>query len=104
MVTLQAVPLTIPENANLILGQSHFIKTVEDIFEAMVNAVPGAKFGVAFNEASKMSSTVLMKWLWPRMRFAFSGIVSGTACKVTITGQLTIRVCAPLFLPSLFVA
>jgi adenosine/AMP kinase len=52
MLNLHAVKLTIPEGANIILGQSHFIKTVEDIYEAMVNTVPGAKFGVAFNEAS----------------------------------------------------
>ncbi len=41
-----------PEDSNIILGQSHFIKTVEDIHEALVNAVPGIKFGVAFCEAS----------------------------------------------------
>jgi len=41
-----------PEDSNVILGQSHFIKTVEDLHEAMVNAVPGIKFGVAFCEAS----------------------------------------------------
>ena len=41
-----------PDDLNLILGQSHFIKTVEDIHEAMVNTVPGAKFGLAFCEAS----------------------------------------------------
>jgi len=41
-----------PEEMNMILGHSHFIKTVEDIYEAMVNAVPGAKFGLAFCEAS----------------------------------------------------
>jgi len=44
--------MRIPENANLILGQSHFIKTAEDIYEVVVNTVPGAKFAVAFNEAS----------------------------------------------------
>lgn len=49
---LKSVRLEIPENGNLILGQSHFIKTVEDIYEAVVNTVPGMKFGVAFNEAS----------------------------------------------------
>lgn len=42
-----------PENLNLILGQSHFIKTVEDIHEAMVNAAPMAKFGLGFCEASE---------------------------------------------------
>ncbi len=41
-----------PDSLNLILGQSHFIKTVEDIFEAIVNTVPMAKFGLAFCEAS----------------------------------------------------
>jgi adenosine/AMP kinase len=49
---LKIVPLEIPEGGNLILGQTHFIKTVEDVYEAMVNTVPQIKFGVAFNEAS----------------------------------------------------
>ena len=49
---LKLVPLEIPEGGNLILGQTHFIKTVEDIYEAIVNTVPQMKFGVAFNEAS----------------------------------------------------
>lgn len=49
---LKTVLLQIPEGVNLILGQTHFIKTVEDVYEAMVNTVPQAKFGVAFNEAS----------------------------------------------------
>lgn len=52
MLNVHAVPLAIPENANIILGQSHFIKTVEDLYEAMVNSAPGIKFGVAFSEAS----------------------------------------------------
>ena len=49
---LSQVRLEIPEGANLILGQSHFIKTAEDLYEAIVNTVPNAKFAVAFNEAS----------------------------------------------------
>jgi hypothetical protein len=49
---LKAVRLTIPENGNLIVGQSHFIKTVEDIYEALVNTSPHLQFGIAFNEAS----------------------------------------------------
>jgi len=49
---LQVVTLTIPEGANLILGQSHFIKTVEDLYEILVGTVPGAKFGLAFSESS----------------------------------------------------
>ena len=43
-----------PDSLNLILGQSHFIKTVEDIYEAIVNTVPMAKFGLAFCEASDL--------------------------------------------------
>ncbi|MEO7141910.1 MAG: adenosine-specific kinase [Bryobacteraceae bacterium] len=49
---LKSVRLEIPEGGNLIVGQSHFIKTVEDVYEAIVNTVPQMKFGVAFNEAS----------------------------------------------------
>ncbi|MBI4795747.1 MAG: adenosine-specific kinase [Deltaproteobacteria bacterium] len=44
--------LEIPEGANLILGQSHFIKTVEDLYEILVGSVPGIKFGLAFSESS----------------------------------------------------
>ena len=44
--------LSFPEDCNIILGQSHFIKTVEDLYEAMVNSVPGISFGLAFCEAS----------------------------------------------------
>jgi uncharacterized protein len=49
---LLTVRMEIPKDANLILGHSHFIKTAEDIYEVVVNTVPGAKFAVAFNEAS----------------------------------------------------
>jgi uncharacterized protein len=49
---LKTVRLRIPEGANLILGQTHFIKTVEDLYEVMVNTVASAKFAVAFCEAS----------------------------------------------------
>jgi len=49
---LLSVRLDIPDGSNLILGQSHFIKTAEDLYEVVVNTVPGAKFAVAFNEAS----------------------------------------------------
>ncbi len=49
---LKIIKIEKPEEMNMILGHSHFIKTVEDIYEAMVNAVPGAKFGLAFCEAS----------------------------------------------------
>lgn len=49
---LKTVSIDKPETASFILGQSHFIKTVEDIHETMVNSVPGIKFGLAFCEAS----------------------------------------------------
>ena len=48
----QAVRIETPEGANVILGQSHFIKTVEDLTEILVTGVPGAKFGIAFCESS----------------------------------------------------
>ena len=49
---LDFVQLPFPSECNIIVGQSHFIKTVEDIAEIMAGAVPGAKYGLAFNEAS----------------------------------------------------
>ena len=49
---LQTVKIDKPDEVNLILGQSHFIKTVEDLQEALVTAVPGIEFGLAFCEAS----------------------------------------------------
>ena len=49
---LELVPMHKGEDQNVIVGQTHFIKSVEDIYEAVMNAVPGIKFGLAFNEAS----------------------------------------------------
>ena len=49
---LELVAVTPPSDVNLILGQSHFIKTVEDLYEAVVASVPGVAFGLAFCEAS----------------------------------------------------
>lgn len=49
---IKEVDVEIPEGYNVIIGQSHFIKTVEDIHETIAEAVPGAKFGLAFCEAS----------------------------------------------------
>ena len=56
---LTTVKIEKPETANFILGQTHFIKTVEDVHEAMVTAVPGIKFGLAFCEAS---GACLVRW------------------------------------------
>src|ERR1039457_2680410 len=52
IMDLQAIRLEVPSDGNIIVGHSHFIKTVEDIYEAIVNTVPQMKFGIAFNEAS----------------------------------------------------
>jgi len=52
MVDLLTVRMEIPEETNIVIGQSHFIKTVEDIYEAVVSTAPQAKFGLAFNESS----------------------------------------------------
>jgi len=52
MVELKVVDIDVPEGVNVILGSTHFIKSVEDIYEAVANSVPGARFAVAFCEAS----------------------------------------------------
>jgi len=49
---IKVVKIEAPKDCNIILGQSHFIKTVEDLYEATVNSVPGVKFGLAFCESS----------------------------------------------------
>jgi adenosine/AMP kinase len=49
---IKSVVMELPEGTNIIIGQTHFIKTTEDLYEVMVNGVPGIKFGVAFCEAS----------------------------------------------------
>jgi len=58
-MNLTSIKIEKPEPINFILGQSHFIKTVEDVHEALVNTVPGIKFGVAFCEAS---GKCLIRW------------------------------------------
>jgi len=52
MLELKSVRMEFPTDANIIVGQSHFIKTVEDLYEAVATTVPQAKFGLAFNESS----------------------------------------------------
>ena len=52
MLSFETVRLKFPSDTNIVVGQTHFIKTVEDMYEAIVNTVPQAKFGLAFNEAS----------------------------------------------------
>lgn len=50
---IQTITLEIPEGSNVIFGQTHFIKTAEDLYEALVGSAPGIKFGIAFCEASQ---------------------------------------------------
>jgi hypothetical protein len=52
MLELKSIQIKKPAEVNIILGQAHFIKTVEDIYEVLVNNVPGIKFGLAFAESS----------------------------------------------------
>jgi len=52
MVKLEVVEIEVPKDCNVILGIAHFIKTVEDLYEALVNSVPDIKFGIGFCEAS----------------------------------------------------
>jgi len=52
MLEIKAVRMELPADANIVIGQSHFIKTVEDLYEAVATTVPQAKFGLAFNESS----------------------------------------------------
>ncbi len=52
MIQFDSVRTEFPSDANIIIGQTHFIKSVEDLYEAVVGTVPQAKFGLAFNEAS----------------------------------------------------
>jgi len=51
-VELKSVVVEHPDDTNVVVGQTHFIKTIEDVHELMVTSVPGVKFGLAFNEAS----------------------------------------------------
>jgi uncharacterized protein len=72
---LKVVPIQIADDVNLILGQSHFIKTIEDIHEALVGAVPGIQFGLAFCESS---GPALVRW-------------SGTDDELTEVARTTMR-------------
>jgi adenosine/AMP kinase len=74
-LNLKVIPIRKPEEINLILGQAHFIKTVEDLHEALVTAVPGIRFGLAFCESS---GPALVRW-------------SGTDEELTALARTTMR-------------
>lgn len=92
---LKIVRIKNPKEYNIILGQSHFVKTVEDVYEALVNSVPNIKFGVAFSEASasrklRLEGTdEIMKEL---ARDNLLAIGSGHAFLVFIDGAFPINV------------
>jgi adenosine/AMP kinase len=92
---LKVIPLAKPEDVNLILGQSHFIKTVEDIHEALVGAVPGITFGLAFCEAS---GPALVRWsgtddaLTELARTTMRELGTGHAFLVLLRGAFPINV------------
>ena len=57
MLELLSVRMEVPADTNIVIGQAHFIKTVEDLYEAVATTVPQARFGLAFNESSGASLT-----------------------------------------------
>ena len=52
MVRIEAIDVPIPQGCNVIIGQAHFIKTLEDLYDALASSAPGIRFGIAFCEAS----------------------------------------------------
>jgi len=76
---IQSIEVPVPEGANVILGQSHFIKTIEDLYEVMVNASPSLEFGVAFSEASG-PRLIRRDGNAPALVEAATGILRSLAC------------------------
>ena len=92
---LTTVRLEIPEGGNVIVGQTHFIKSVEDLYEAMVNTVPQMKFGIAFNEASGPCLTRVDgndEALQAMAARNASSIAAGHIFVITLTGGFPINV------------
>jgi adenosine/AMP kinase len=94
---LKVIPIEKPEEVNLILGQSHFIKTVEDLHEALVGCVPGIQFGLAFCEAS---GPALVRWsgtdeeLTERARTTLRALGAGHAFLILLRNAFPINVLA----------
>lgn len=92
---LKTYAITKPDDVNLILGQAHFIKTVEDLHEALVNSVPGIAFGLAFCEAS---GPALVRWsgsddeLTERARTTMRELGTGHAFLILLRGAFPINV------------
>jgi adenosine/AMP kinase len=90
---LMTVRIEKPDDVNIILGQSHFIKTVEDIHEALVTTVPGIKFGLAFCESS---GPALVRWSGTDE--AMVELATKNACALS-TGHAFVIFLAPGFYP-----
>src|SRR5262249_37283388 len=94
---LKVIPIEKPDEVNLILGQSHFIKTVEDLHEALVGCVPGIQFGLAFCEAS---GPALVRWsgtdeeLTERARTTLRELGTGHAFLILLRNAFPINVLA----------
>jgi uncharacterized protein len=93
--TLRVIPIKKPEEINLILGQAHFIKTVEDLHEALVTAVSGIRFGLAFCESS---GPALVRWsgtdeaLTALARTTMRALGTGHAFLILLQGAFPINV------------
>lgn len=91
------VRVEIPESANLILGHAHFIKTAEDLYEVVVNTVPGAQFAVAFCEAS---GPCLIRVEWNDEELRRAAVANAEAIGAGHTFVLLVRQAYPINLLS----
>lgn len=92
-INLNAVPIRKPEDVNLIIGQAHFIKTVEDLHEVLVTAVPGIKFGLAFCEAS---GPRLVRWSGTDEALTASARTNALAIGAGHSFLILLRDCFPI--------
>jgi len=92
-ITLRAIPIQKPEDVSLIIGQAHFIKTVEDLHEVLVTAVPGIKFGLAFCEAS---GPCLVRWSGTDEALTASARTNALAIGAGHSFLILLRDCFPI--------
>lgn len=94
-MNIEGIEIEVPKDHQLILGQAHFIKTVEDIYETLVTSMPGVQFGVAFSEASGKAlvrSDGTNKQLTVLAQEYVLRIASGHVFVVVMTGAFPINV------------
>ena len=90
---IESIKVDFPDGANVILGQSHFIKTAEDIYEAIVGTVPQAKFGLAFCEAS---GPCLIRWSGTDEKLVELAKTNATAIGAGHSFLIFLRDCFPI--------